>query len=69
VFKTREDYLAMGIPRVLQVLRLMKEFPEYTFTLDQVCLVKPFLERYPRRPRPFGDLWPKAGWQLSGAWT
>ena len=53
MFKTREDYLAMGIPRVLQVLRLMKEFPEYTFTLDQVCLVKPFLERYPEEAAAF----------------
>jgi alpha-mannosidase len=53
VFKTREDYLAMGMPRVLQVLRLMKEFPEYTFTLDQVCLIKPFLERYPEEAPAF----------------
>ena len=53
VFKTREDYLTMGMPRVLQVLRLMKEFPEYTFTLDQVCLVKPFLERYPEEAPAF----------------
>ena len=53
VFKTREDYLAMGMPRVLQVLRLLKEFPEYTFTLDQVCLIKPFLERYPEEAPAF----------------
>ena len=53
VFKTREDYLAMGMPRVLQVLRLMKQFPEYTFTLDQVSLIKPFLERYPEEASAF----------------
>lgn len=53
VFKTREDYLAMGMPRVLQVLRLMKQFPEYTFTLDQVSLIKPFLERYPEEAVAF----------------
>src|SRR5690349_6929417 len=35
VFKTREDYLTMGMPRLLQVLRLLKEYPEYKFTLDQ----------------------------------
>src|SRR5689334_3912090 len=46
VFKTREQYLQMGIPRILQVLRMLKEYPDYKFTLDQVCLVKPFLERY-----------------------
>ena len=53
MFKTREDYLSMGMPRVLQVLRLLKEFPEYTFTLDQVCLIKPFLERYPEEAPAF----------------
>ncbi len=53
VFKTREDYLEMGLPRVLQVLRLMKQFPEYTFTLDQVSLIKPFLERYPEEAAAF----------------
>ncbi len=53
VFKTREDYLTMGMPRVLQVLRLLKEYPEYKFTLDQVCLIKPFLERYPEEAPAF----------------
>jgi alpha-mannosidase len=53
VFKTREDYLAMGMPRVLQVLRLLQQFPEYTFTLDQVALIKPFLERYPEEAPAF----------------
>lgn len=53
VFKTREDYLQMGMPRVLQVLRLLKEYPEYKFTLDQVCLIKPFLDRYPEEAPAF----------------
>jgi alpha-mannosidase len=53
VFKTREDYLTMGMPRVLQVLRLMKQYPEYKFTLDQVSLIKPFLERYPEEAAAF----------------
>ena len=53
VFKGREDYLTMGMPRVLQVLRLLKQYPEYTFTLDQVALIKPFLERYPEEAAAF----------------
>ena len=53
VFKTREDYLTMGMPRVLQMLRLLKQYPEYTFTLDQVALIKPFLERYPEEAAAF----------------
>src|ERR1041384_751959 len=40
VFKTREDYLTMGLPHILKVLRLLQEFPEYKFTLDQVAAIK-----------------------------
>ena len=47
VFKTREQYLEMGLPHILQALRLLKLHPDYRFALDQVCYVKPFLERYP----------------------
>lgn len=47
VFKTREQYLEMGLPIILRALRLLKKHPHYRFVLDQVCYVKPFLERYP----------------------
>jgi alpha-mannosidase len=45
VFKTREEYLDMGLPNILRALRLLKAHPNYRFVLDQVCYVKPFLER------------------------
>jgi len=53
VFKTREDYLQMGLPHILTALRLLRQFPEYRFTLDQVAYVRPFLERYPEEAADF----------------
>ena len=47
VFKTREEYLDMGLPNILKAMRLLKEQPEFRFVLDQVAYVRPFLERYP----------------------
>jgi hypothetical protein len=43
VFKTREEYLEIGLPNIVRALTLLKAHPEYRFVLDQVCYVKPFL--------------------------
>ena len=53
VFKTREEYLEIGLPHVVRALTLLKAHPEYRFALDQVCYVKPFLERYPEEEAAF----------------
>jgi alpha-mannosidase len=53
VFKTREEYLDMGLPHILTALRLLKTQPNYRFVLDQVAYVKPFLERYPEEEAAF----------------
>jgi alpha-mannosidase len=47
VFKTREEYLDMGLPIILQAMNMLKHHPDYKFTLDQAALVKPFVDRYP----------------------
>lgn len=47
VFKTREEYLEIGLPNILRALKLLKTYPTYRFVLDQACYVSPFLERYP----------------------
>ena len=47
VFKTREEYLQIGLPHILQALDLLQNYPDYRFVLDQVAYVRPFLERYP----------------------
>lgn len=53
VFKTREQYLEMGLPIILKALKLLRQHPEYRFTLDQACFVRPFLERYPQEAAAF----------------
>jgi len=56
VFKTREEYLEMGLPIILRALRLLKQYPDYRFVLDQSCYVQPFLERYPEEAATFRAL-------------
>ncbi len=53
VFKTRDGYLEMGLPNILKALRLLKTYPDYKFTLDQVAYIKPFLDRYPEEEAAF----------------
>ena len=53
VFKTREQYLEMGLPHILLALRLLETCPEYRFVLDQACYVEPFLQRYPEKRAAF----------------
>jgi alpha-mannosidase len=53
VFKTREEYLAMGLGNILKALHLLKSQPQYRFVLDQVAYVKPFLERFPDQEAAF----------------
>ena len=53
VFKTREEYLEMGLPNILKALYLLKKYPDYRFVLDQVAYVKPFIERYPEQATAF----------------
>ena len=55
VFKTRAEYLEMGLAHILHALRLLKCQPGFRFTLDQVCYVKPFLERYPQERAAFQE--------------
>jgi alpha-mannosidase len=47
VFKTREEYLQIGLPNILLALELLEKYPDYKFVLDQACYVRPFVERYP----------------------
>lgn len=53
VFKTREEYLQIGLPNILLALRLLEHDPDYRFTLDQMCYVEPFLTRYPEEAERF----------------
>ncbi|HZT32298.1 MAG TPA: glycoside hydrolase family 38 C-terminal domain-containing protein [Bryobacteraceae bacterium] len=53
VFKTREEYLEVGLTNILKAMMLLRKHPEYRFALDQVAYVKPFLERYPEQAADF----------------
>jgi alpha-mannosidase len=66
VFKTREQYLDIGLPNILTALRLLHDYPEYRFTLDQVCYVKPFLERYPEEAIAFRHFVQEGRLQIAG---
>jgi alpha-mannosidase len=67
VFKTREEYLEIGLPYILTALELLKAHPEYRFVLDQVAYVKPFLERYPEQAAVFRKLVSEGKLELVGA--
>jgi alpha-mannosidase len=66
VFKTREEYLDMGLPIVLQALNMLKRHPSYKFTLDQAAFVKPFLDRYPEEEATFKKFVAEGRLQLVG---
>ena len=66
VFKTREEYLEIGLPNIVKALYLLKKYPDYRFALDQMCYVRPFLERYPAEVATFRDMVSKGRLQIVG---
>lgn len=66
VFKTREEYLEEGLPNILKALYLLKKYPEYRFVLDQMCYVRPFIERYPSEAATFRDMLAQGRLQIAG---
>ncbi len=67
VFKTREEYLEMGLPNIVKAMRLLREQPSFRFTLDQVAYVRPFLERYPAEVADFRRFLAEGRLELAGA--
>jgi alpha-mannosidase len=49
VFLSREETFEMGFRNIELALRLLAAYPGYTFALDQVCYVQPYLARYPEK--------------------
>ena len=66
VFKTREEYLEMGLGNISAALHLLGEHPEYRFVLDQVAYVRPYLERYPEDSATFRKFVKEGRLQLVG---
>jgi alpha-mannosidase len=67
VFKTREEYLEMGLPNIVKAMRLLREQPSFRFTLDQVAYFRPFLERYPEEEADFRRFIAEGRLQVVGA--
>lgn len=53
VFKTREEYLQIGLPHIMKALSLLQRYPQYRYVLDQMAYIRPFLERYPNEVPAF----------------
>lgn len=66
VFKTREEYLEIGLPHILKALYLLKKYPNYRFVLDQICYVRPFIERYPYEAADFRRFLSEGRLQIAG---
>jgi alpha-mannosidase len=66
VFKTREEYLQMGLPHIVKALYLLKKYPDYRFVLDQMCYVRPFIERYPALLPEFREFLTQGRLQIAG---
>ena len=66
VFKTREEYLEAGLPNILKALYLLKKYPDYRFVLDQMCYVRPFIERYPSEAAAFREFLAEGRLQIAG---
>jgi alpha-mannosidase len=49
VFLSREETFEMGFRNIELALGMLAMHPGYTFALDQVCYVRPYLERYPEK--------------------
>jgi len=67
VFKTREEYLEMGLPHILAALNLLRKDANYRFVLDQAAYVKPFLERYPEAAPEFKKFVKEGRLEIVGA--
>lgn len=66
VFKTRAEYLDIGLPHILKALHLLKKYPGYRFVLDQMCYVRPFIERYPHEAATFRRFLDEGRLQIAG---
>jgi alpha-mannosidase len=66
VFKTREEYLEIGLPNIVKALYLLKKYPNYRFVLDQMCYVRPFVERYPAEAAGMRELLTQGRLQIAG---
>src|SRR5580704_1626985 len=66
VFKTREEYLQIGLPHIMKALSLLQRYPQYHYVLDQMAYVRPFLERYPNEVATFKKMLDEHRLEIAG---
>ncbi len=66
VFKTREEYLQVGLPHIIKALSLLQRYPQYHYVLDQMAYVRPFLERYPNEVATFKKMLDEHRLEIAG---
>src|SRR6202140_3690207 len=66
VFKTREEYLQMGLPHIMKALSLLQRYPQSHYVLDQMAYVRPFLERYPNEVATFKKMLDERRLEIAG---
>ena len=66
VFKTREEYLQVGLPHIMKALSLLQRYPQYHYVLDQMAYIRPFLERYPNEVPLFKKMLDERRLEIAG---
>lgn len=54
--QTYEGYLQLNHRHILEVLKALRELPDFKFVFDQTALLEPFLERYPEQADLFREM-------------
>ncbi|MCX7705017.1 MAG: glycosyl hydrolase-related protein [bacterium] len=67
--KTREEYLQICHRHILEVLKLLREYPDYCFLLEQAYLIKTFLQRYPEQAPFLKEFVKKGRIELTGMYV
>ena len=66
VFRTREEYLQIGLPHIMKALSLLQRYPRYHYVFDQIAYVRPFLDRYPNEVATFKKMLDEHRLEIAG---
>jgi len=54
--KPYEEYLKIGLERILEYIDASKRFRDFKFVLDQIVLLEPFVEKFPEKVQELKEL-------------
>lgn len=64
--QTYEGYLQLNHRHILEVLKALRQDPDFKFVFDQVALLEPFLERYPEQREFFRQMVKEGRIEITG---